>query len=142
MWSVVSRREKRSDIFMQSNITSRLIFCLFVRVVRANTSPVFEEPLRLSSVGRGAVLVLNVMSKYSFGGDSIIGQVIRRAFHFCNANILLSQCIFDIDKRKELLSGKKHFYRLPLTKPTHLVCDSSGRQIEVGDGHPQGSDFG
>ena len=40
-----------------------------------NTNPVFEQECRMSSVGKGALLVLNVMSKHSFGGDTIIGQV-------------------------------------------------------------------
>ena len=45
------------------------------RVIPGNTNPVFEEDLRLAGVGQGTVVV-NVMSQHSFGGDTLIGQVL------------------------------------------------------------------
>ena len=45
------------------------------RVIPGNTNPVYEQDVKISCVGQGTV-IFNVMSQHSFGGDTLIGQVL------------------------------------------------------------------
>jgi len=46
-----------------------------IRVSFGNASPVWEESTQLSAIGKGCVIVLNVMSKHALTSDTVIGQV-------------------------------------------------------------------
>lgn len=72
------------------------------RVIVGNTSPVWEQELRLSTVGTGALIIINVMSRHLFGGDSIVGQ-----------------CVVNFDKLQDIYRGRKHNLRLPVKPVNH-----------------------
>ena len=79
------------------------------RIVSGNTDPVFEELLRMSSVGSG-LIVINVMSSHTMGSDTIIGQAILDLEKYCG---LYSSCV------------QRHI-RLPLKEMSHDVHDTTG----------------
>merc|ERR1711871_782650 len=66
------------------------------QVVPASTEPIYQETVKLTCVGR-SILCANVMSAHSFGGPTILGQ-----------------CRIDLDKHKEIYSGKRKSFKVPL----------------------------
>jgi len=72
----------------------------------------------LSAVGQSSSLVINVMSKHTIGGDSIVGQA-----------------VIQLDKNKELYKGEKKVFKLPLqafsSTDSPKVYDTTGTAVSL-----------
>jgi hypothetical protein len=91
------------------------------RVKRGNTRPIWEEDLRLAVIGKGCVVVLNVLSKHSYSTDTVIGQ-----------------CIVELDSLKDVKNLKKKNLRLPVQQATYPIHDSTGALLQLVSCDPQG----
>ena len=87
-------------------------------VATGSINPVFQEDLRLSCVGQGCV-VINVMSRHTLGGDTIIGQA-----------------IINLEKYRSLYKGEILNVKLPLKNAAHAVHDTTGTKMSLTPGMP------